>query len=229
MADGDHSDDDDAAGTVRPSFKERLSKALLKPPPPKPEGDDGKPASVEELESAVSTMDDKERLIGLIVAPIAAAIAITVTGALIGNDPAARLADGAVNTRHVNPSLYAEVGAVLLVMSVLVLVFSLLRKRLFVGIVTALYGLAIFNLHYWGFGVPFLLVGAWYLVTAYRLQRDLKEATADGSGGTRRPARGSPSASRPQPSKRYTPPTAAPKRPTPPKDNDKDGDERRTG
>ncbi len=55
-------------------------------------------------------MDDKERLIGLIVAPIAAAIAIMVTGALIGNDPAARLADGAVNTRHVNPSLYPRSG-----------------------------------------------------------------------------------------------------------------------
>ena len=43
----------------------------------------------------------------------------------------------------------------------------------------ALYGLAVFNLHYWGFGVPFILVGAWLLVRAYRLQRDLREATGD--------------------------------------------------
>ena len=49
------------------------------------------------------------------------------------------------------------------------------------GIVTSLYGLAIFNLHYWGFGVPFVMVGAWYLVRTYRLHRKLKEATAGGA------------------------------------------------
>ena len=55
---------------------------------------------------------------------------------------------------------------------------ALWRKRLYLGIVTAMYGLAIFNLHYWGFGVPFVMVGAWYLVRAYRLHRNLKESTA---------------------------------------------------
>ncbi len=39
---------------------------------------------------------------------------------------------------------------------------ALWRKRLFMGILAAMYGLAIFNLHYWGFGVPFVMVGAWY-------------------------------------------------------------------
>ena len=42
-------------------------------------------------------------------------------------------------------------------LSVLILVSSLLRKRLFQGITMALYGLAVFNLHYWGFGIPFVL------------------------------------------------------------------------
>ena len=72
---------------------------------------------------------------------------------------------------------------------------------------TALYGLAIFNLHWWGFGVPFVLVGAWYLVRAYRAQRDLKEATG---GRTERGTGGSGTA--PMASKRYTPPSARPKR-----------------
>ena len=94
-----------------------------------------------------------------------------------------------------------------------------------------MFGLAIFNLHYWGFGVPFLLVGAWYLVRAYRLQRDLKEAMADPSGG--RAGQAGERVSVPaRASKRYTPPTA-PRRPTPPKEKDKgrdkDEDERRTG
>ena len=53
-----------------------------------------------------------------------------------------------------------------------------MRKRLFHGIAMALFGLAVFNLHYWGFGVPFFLVGAWYLVRAYRLEQALKRAQA---------------------------------------------------
>ncbi len=121
----------------------------------------------------------------------------------------------------------------LLVVAVLMLVFSLMRKRLFVGIVTAMYGLAIFNLHYWGFGVPFLLVGAWYLVRAYRLQRDLKEASADGSGGGRGRAGGARRPSRPgrrSATRRPRRPRSGRRRPSDKdKDKDSDKDERRTG
>jgi hypothetical protein len=81
-------------------------------------------------------------------------------------------------------------------MSVLMLVTAMLRKRMFLGIFAALYGLAIFNLHYWGFGVPFVMVGAWLLVRSYRLQRELREATGEAPP---RPAR-TPSAN-----KRFTP------------------------
>ena len=52
------------------------------------------------------------------------------------------------------------------------------------GIALCLYGLAVFNLHYWGFGVPFLMAGAWYLVRAYRLQQELKRAEAAGPGAS---------------------------------------------
>ena len=73
------------------------------------------------------------------------------------------------------------------------------------GIVLALYGLSVFNLHYWGFGVPFLLIGSWYLVRTYRISQRLKlaksgETSAGGSGPARRA----------QPNKRYTPPTTGP-------------------
>ena len=59
------------------------------------------------------------------------------------------------------------------------LAFAWFRKRLYLGMVIALYGLAVFNLHYWGFGIPFVMAGAWLLVRAYRLQRDLRVATGD--------------------------------------------------
>jgi hypothetical protein len=99
------------------------------------------------------------------------------------------------------------------------LVMAMLRKRLFLGIVMALYGLAVFNLHYWGFGVPFIMGGAWLLVRAYRLQRDLREATGEpsrpgvrGSGGGANPRTSSSKAN-----KRYTPPTASSRRSSPSK------------
>jgi hypothetical protein len=163
-------------------------------------GDKNAPAddrSVEELEEAVRSSDDKERAIGLVAAPLAAIIGILVGSATIQN---------AKNT-HQSTSEFVTLTYMLLILAVLVLVSSMLRKRLFQGITLALFGLAIFNLRFWGFGVPFLLAGAWYLVRAYRLQQALKRAEADlpappRSGGPR-PANGP----RPRPNKRYTPPT----------------------
>jgi hypothetical protein len=202
---------------------ERFRAAVVKPVEPgatpgkrAPDG----PQSVEELEAAVRFADDKERLTGLLLAPVAAAIALLVTAALISDDPAAHLKSGALNKLHVNPSIYHELELVLLALALLMLVFAWFRKRLFLGIVMALYGLGIFNLHYWGFGVPFILVAAWLLVRAYRLQRDLKEATA----GTPGRPRGAASAA-PRPNKRYTPPTSSPKRPP----RQKPDDEKRAG
>ena len=73
-------------------------------------------------------------------------------------------------------STYQTLTFVLLGMAVLILVTSWLRKRLFMGIVLAMFGLGIFNLHFWGFGIPFLMAGAWLLVRAYRLHTKLKLA-----------------------------------------------------
>jgi hypothetical protein len=182
---------------------ERLKSAMLKPGDP--DTAKAKPApeklSVEQLEAQVKMVDDKERMIGLVAAPLAAAIGFLVIHTLVVNDPAAHLASGAANPRYVNPTVYDDLFLVLLALSMVMLFMALWRKRLYLGMVTALYGLAIFNLHYWGFGVPFVMVGAWYLVRAYRLNRSLKEAIAEG-----------PSWGRPSENKRYTRPSATPKR-----------------
>jgi hypothetical protein len=200
---------------------ERLRDAVVKPVDPataKKKVPD-EPQTVEELEAAVRSADDKERLVGLIGAPFAAAIGILVINALISHDPPALLKNGHVNRLHTSVSVYHDLTVVLLALSVLMLVTAWWRKRLYLGIVMALYGLAIFNLHYWGFGVPFILAGAWFLVRAYRLQRDLGEATGEKptrSGSPRRGRAGTNSA-RPRPNKRYTPPAAPPKRSPPAK------------
>jgi hypothetical protein len=156
--------------------------------------------SGEELEIEERRANDKERAIGLLAGPLATIISFAVIHDLVSHDPSALLPDGAINHQHVNVSTYTDLFWVLIILSFGITGMALWRKRLYLGIVTSLYGLAIFNLHYWGFGVPFVMVGAWYLVRAYRLHRNLKESTADGP---------SPSVTtrRPSANKRYTPPS----------------------
>jgi len=173
---------------------------------PRPSPMESGPTTVADIEAAIKRADDKERLIGLLAAPVAAAIGLLVVASLIAHDPKEV-------TKHVTPSLYVELGAVTMALALFMLAMAWFRKRTFLGIAMALYGLSIFNLHYWGFGLPFIIGGAWYLVRAYRLSEKLKFAkAAEGPG----PATGS-TAPRPQPSKRYTPPTAPTRRPAKPK------------
>jgi hypothetical protein len=157
------------------SMGDRLKYALLKP-----EIEDSEPAepmSVDDLEDAVRYANDKERLVGLLAAPIAGFLALVVTSQRIFYT--LHLADGRVNPHPGSISIYYELGATLGTLALAMLALGWFRKRLYLGITMALYGLAIFNLGFWGFGLPFLLFGSWLLVRAYRLQRGLKEAVAD--------------------------------------------------
>lgn len=154
--------------------------------------------SGEELEIENKRANDKERAIGLIAGPLATLVAFLVIHQLVVNDPSSTLSNGAVNKLHVSMSTYQDLFLVLIVLSFGITAMALWRKRLYLGIVSALYGLAIFNLHYWGFGVPFVMVGAWYLVRTYRLHRNLKESTSTATSSV---------TSRPVTNRRYTPPS----------------------
>ena len=179
---------------------DRLRYAALDPNHPKAAEPKGAyELSGDELVKEEKRANDKERAIGLLVGPVATIISFLVVHDLLAHDPSAYFSDGAVNHQHVNPSTYSEVLLVLIILSFGITGMALWRKRLYLGIVTALYGLTIFNLHYWGFGAPFILVGAWYLVRAYRLHRNLSQSIAGGPSATARP---------PSKSKRYTPPSA---------------------
>jgi hypothetical protein len=213
----DLSDDDEP----RPGLWLRFQNAIVKPDDAAADAKAKAKAderTVEEIEAELAVANDKERAIGLVAAPLAALIAVIIITALIDHDPSARLSNGGVNAAHVSVSLYHTLLFVLGGMAVLMLVTSLLRKRLFMGIVMALYGLAVFNLHYWGFGVPFVFGGAWYLVRAYRLQQALKLATGDpGRSAAKRRDATAPRTSLPRPNKRYTPRTAPVRRSSKPK------------
>jgi hypothetical protein len=162
------------------------------------------PTTVAEIEAAIKRANDKERLIGLLAAPVAAAIVFVVMAVLVHNDPSALLSNGLPNPRHVNPNNYTQVGLVTLALALVMLVGAWFRKRLVIGIASALYGISFVNLHYWGFGLPFIMIGSWYLVRAYRLSQKLKLAKAGDA-----PSLGS-NGSRTQPNKRFTPPSAPP-------------------
>jgi hypothetical protein len=185
-----------AADPDKPKLSERLTRAMIKADSrPDKEVDEG-PQTVEELEAATAGLDDKERLIGLAAAPLAGVIAILVVSSYGSK--------GATHTTTVDSSLFL----VLFGLALVSLACAWFRKRLVLGIALALYGLSVFNLHYWGFGVPFLLIGSWYLVRTYRLQQKLKVAKAgeppSGSDGPARLA---------QPNKRYTPRVTGPAKP----------------
>jgi hypothetical protein len=160
---------------------DRLRSAMLKPVQVSP-ADAGEPMSLEELRDAAACSSDKERLVGLIAAPLAAMIGLLVMTSLVDNDPRALLGDGRANPAHVSIALYHDLTIVMIALSVAVLATSMLRKRVLAGIAMALFGLAIFNLHYWGFGIPFLMAGAWLLQRAYRIQQDLRLAGAGIAG-----------------------------------------------
>ena len=212
--DVDDSRDDE---TPKLTFFQRLRYTMVKPDDSGKVKEEEPQMSREELEATIARADDKERNIGLIAAPLGAIVTLFISADLIHH---AQLTGQSTST-------FQTLTFVLLGMAVLMLATAWLRKRLFLGIVMALYGLAIFNLHYWGFGIPYILAGAWLLVRAYRLQRDLKEAKGEGPG---RPARGrgAVTTDRPRPNKRYTPPTPS-RRSPPPKSKAKPEDEQRAG
>jgi len=166
------------------------------------------PLTVPELEAQIRSASDKERLVGLLAAPWAAGIGVLVVAALINHDPTAHLASGLVNSKHVSVTFYYGVLAALLALSVLMLAFAWFRKRVLLGVAMAMYGLTLFNLHWWGFAVPYLLCAGWLLVRAYRLHQDLRAATGDAPaprGAARVPRVAD---ERPTTSKRYTPPAS---------------------
>ena len=162
--------------------------------------------TVEEIEAAVKRSNDKERLVGLLVSPVAAAIGFALTTALVAKDP--KLPD----PHHVNPSQYTEFGLLAMALSLAMLGTAWFRKRTFFGIAAALYGLSLFNLRWWGFGVPYILIGSWFLVRAYRLGEKLKMAKAGDNPSPRTAVKRTGS-----PNKRYTPPTPSPTRSPKPK------------
>ena len=191
----------DPGGDAAPKMTvwQRLKYSMVRPDddPKDKEVEEIRP--VDEIEADIARSNDKERAIGLVAAPVAAIVGLVISSASVNY----------AKTHNESVSVYQKLTFVLLGLAVLILLTSWLRKRLFQGITLALFGLAIFQLHYTyvGFAAPFLLAGAWYLVRAYRLQQELKRAEAAGPGAPRPKGSSNAAAPRPRRNKRYTPPS----------------------
>jgi hypothetical protein len=178
---------------------ERLKYSMVRPDDDPKERKELETRPADEVEAEISRSNDKERMIGLIAAPVAAIVGLVISSASVNY----------AKSHNQSIGVYEKLTYVLLGLAFLILLTSWLRKRLFQGITLALYGLAIFQLHYTyvGFAAPFLLAGAWYLVRAYRLQQELKRAEAAGPNAPRPKSSPSAAAPRPRRNKRYTPPS----------------------
>ena len=180
---------------------ERIKYTLVRPDEEESDGAPGEGSTVEQLRDHLRHADDRERAVGLIAAPVSAAVSFGIITALIDRDrtPGAKVV--------ASVSTLKELLVVLLALSVLMLVTALWRKRLFLGLVLAIYGVSLFQLGWLGFAIPFVLAGAWYIVRQFRIQQALRKAEGEAPGPSR-PKDGSRSSngSRPRQSKRYTPP-----------------------
>ena len=94
-----------------PSLGERLRRAFIKPVDPGAAvATKATPARrpVADIEADLRAANDKERLVGLLAAPLAGIIGILVTNDLIVHDPPARVR-GHANKLHVSVSVYHNV------------------------------------------------------------------------------------------------------------------------
>ena len=174
---GDHDGDTDAGHQeLDQSVRARLSRRFLKPiDPTAPHAEVAPPRSVEELEEDNRSMTDVERLIGLIMAPLAAVVTLILISQYVNNWKTQH-----PGNTHV-PSAYGELLLVFLILSALIMVAAWFRKRMYTGLAIALFGLSIFSLNWKWLPIagPFVLAGAWYLVRAYRAQQAVRLAGGD--------------------------------------------------
>ncbi len=184
----------------------------------------------EELVVAIKQVDDRERRYGMYLAPVGAVLGIILAVYELHTNPAAG------HKHHLSSSTILWVAVAPILLSVVVFLAAMSRRRSFLGFSLLFLGLTLTS---FGaiFALPFWFVGGWIVFRAFKWQKELaamgggKGRAAAGSrvapdrrdpkargrvGATERTSKKKkqPTAKGPEPSKRYTPPK--PTRPKPP-------------
>jgi hypothetical protein len=202
-----------AATTGKPAKRTATSKQ----PAPSPYDN----LSTKELTELYKQLDNRDRLIATIAAPLGAVIAVVETLSSLHHDPALH------HKGYVPHSTIVDLCVVAIVICALALVVARMRRRSLTAFALMFVGIALNPL---SLGLPFVIFGGYLVFKMLKVQKVLtargvarpsgqrRAAMRAGTAATKKPAdqksQGkTPSAGpRPTPSKRYTPPKPPPKR-----------------
>jgi hypothetical protein len=184
-----------------------------------------------ELTQLMKRLDDRERLLTTIAAPLGAVLSVLETLLNLHNDPKSIHAKN-----YISHGTLVTDGILALVLCVFILVMARMRKRSLSAFGLMILGVMIDPL---GIGLPFLVFGGYLVFKMLKVQKVLtargvtrptasrRAATRSTSAPSSKSAKGSradapsKSGAAPTPSKRYTPPKPAPKRPAPAPEDEK--------
>lgn len=211
----------DATTASRPSSSRSTSGSTSRSGRPTPASVyDKMPTS--QLTVLMRKLDDKERLLAFIAAPLGVVLAIVVTLVAVHSNPALH------KKGHESPGLILTDGGIGVAFSLFVFGMAWLRRRSLTAFALLFLGYSIGLL---GPGTPFLFLGGYLLFRAWRVQKILTsrgvntrsqspKRTSGTSGRAPRDPKGrrdsqvkAATSTRPTASKRYTPPKPPPKRP----------------
>jgi hypothetical protein len=135
----------------------------------------------EEITHRIKRLDDRERFLALTSAPIGIAVGILLTAFAIHLNPHTRV-DGKLNPKHVSDSLILLEGGVRIVLSGVVVVCALTRRRSLVGFSLLFLGTAMGSPL---FALPFWVLGGYLIWRVFKYQRVLTAKGAAARGTTR--------------------------------------------
>jgi hypothetical protein len=176
--------------------------------------------STKELTELYKQLDNRDRLIATIAAPLGAVIAVVETVSSLHHDPALH------HKGYVPHSTIIDLCVVAVVICALALVVARMRRRSLTAFALMFVGIALNPL---SLGLPFVIFGGYLVFKMLKVQKVLtsrgvarpsnrRAAMRAGTAAAKKPAeakskRNTPSSGpRPTPSKRYTPPKPPPKR-----------------
>ncbi|HLN16673.1 MAG TPA: hypothetical protein VK277_07990 [Acidimicrobiales bacterium] len=189
---------DDAERTAAPSFRERLTATFLRPPDLTKADDKKRPTTDAELKAKINQLDPTERKIGYWGAGLAAFLAIVFTYPYIANPKKGISITAPLSHNHTCPKGYEKKVVsgsvqcvselfhsrpywvfnliVLLLFAGALLLTTRINRRAALGFATLMTGLAFETLlaQFGGYGLlglPYLFLGGWLIVRAWRAQR----------------------------------------------------------
>jgi hypothetical protein len=141
----------------------------------------------EEITHRIKKLDDRERFLALTAAPLGVLVGIVLTAFTFHFNPPLHV-HGKLNPKHVSDSLILLEGGARILLSGIVVVCALSRRRSLVGFALLFLGTAMGSPL---FALPFWVLGGYLIWRVFKYQKVLTARGAAARGATRGAARGS--------------------------------------